>query len=290
MIQEKTVNYYQQKVTEVLSYIDNHLGDDLNVKYLAERFGISHFHFHRIMQAAINQPLGNYINNRRLDLAAKLIRYSNEPLGEIAIHIGYNDLSSFSKAFTKTFGISPQIYRNDKMITLNTHIDYFAHGNTVVCKEIIPKMITLPPIQVYSIEVTGRYGGTETIEAWDELYDFTLKNRLLEWKPDVFSVYYSDPDVVPDELCESEICVASKKSIPTTGRIQMRKMEGGKFAVFRYKGSYDLLWELYDAIYRSWLPQSGLKLCDSPFREKYLNYQPTTKPEKLLTEVYIPVE
>lgn len=32
---------------------------------------------------------------------------TSEPLQQIALSIGYNDLSSFSKAFVKVFGISP---------------------------------------------------------------------------------------------------------------------------------------------------------------------------------------
>lgn len=128
-MQEKTTTYYRQKVEEVLDYIQNHLSDDLNIKTLAENSRISFFHFHRIIQAVIGEPLGNYINKARLETAVKLIRYSGESFLSIAERIGYNDLSSFSKAFSKEFGLSPQEYRANSNIILNTHVDYRIGNN-----------------------------------------------------------------------------------------------------------------------------------------------------------------
>ena len=120
-MQNKTTTYYNQKVREVLNYIDNHLADNLNIKQLSEQFGISFFHFHRILKAYLNEPLGSYINRMRLDTAIKLIRYSDEPLSDIAFRIGYNDCSAFSKAFSKEFGLSPQEFKSNKALVLNTY-------------------------------------------------------------------------------------------------------------------------------------------------------------------------
>jgi AraC family transcriptional regulator len=47
---------------------------------------------------------------------------------------------------------------------------------------------------------------------------------------------------------------------------------------------------VYDAIYSRWLPESGCALKDIPWFEKYINNPNNTSPEKLKTEIYIPVE
>ncbi|RPH31414.1 MAG: AraC family transcriptional regulator [Bacteroidales bacterium] len=290
MIQDKTKSYYQQKVTDVLQYVNNNIGGDLSVKTLSAHFGISFFHFHRIMKAAINESLGAYIDRIRFETAIKLLRYSNEPLTDIASHIGYLDLSSFSKAFSKEFGLSPLEFRNNKAIVLNTHIDYRVSEEKKIITNLKPKIISIPDKKVCCINVVGKYGSEGTYKAWDELGDFVMKNKIVGWRPDVFAVYYDDPDIVGIESCATDLCIATKKIFKEEGRIKAKTIAGGKFVVFRYKGSYDYLWELYNSIYKDWVLFSDLKIRDLPSIEKYLNFEHNTKPNNLLTEIYIPIE
>ncbi|MDD2612128.1 MAG: GyrI-like domain-containing protein [Bacteroidales bacterium] len=266
------------------------MGGDLSVKTLSEHFGISFFHFHRIMKPAINESLGAYINRIRFETAIKLLRYSNEPLSDIASHIGYLDLSSFSKAFSKEFGLSPLEFRNNKAIVLNTHIDYRVSDEKKIITNLKTKIIFIPDKKVCCINVVGKYGSEGTYKAWDELGDFVMKNKIIRWRPDVFAVYYDDPDIVGIDFCATDLCIATEKIFKEEGRIKVKTITGGKFGVFRYKGSYDYLWELYNSIYKDWVLFSDLKIRDLPSIEKYLNFAHNTKPENLLTEIYIPIE
>lgn len=288
-MQQETTSYYQQKADEVIRYIHNHLADDLNVKVLSEKFGISFFYFHRILKASLNEPLGSYINRTRLETAVRLIRYSDGQLSDIAVSIGYSDVSSFSKAFSKEFGLSPQEFKTNKEIVLNTHIDYRINDSGTIVSDIKPKIITLPDKKVVFISVIGKYGGDEVIKAWDDLIGFAMQSKLIGWKPDFFSIYYDDPDELGAENCTSDICMATKKQVIPRGQIGYKTVTGGKFAVFRYKGPYERLWELYESIYRGWVLTTNTKLRDLPSVEKYLSYSPKTKPENLLTEIYLPI-
>jgi len=289
-MQQETTSYYQQKVNEVLNYIDNNLAEDLNVRLLSEKFGISFFHFHRIFKASLNEPLGNYINRIRLDTAVKLIRYSDETISEIASQIGYNNCSAFSKAFSKKFGVSPQEFKSDKQIVLNTHVDYKINDSGKLVSDIKPKIILLKqkPI-IYSFYV-GEYGGDKINSAWEEFLNFAQQNNLLGWKPDIFTIYYGDPYQVEYENFTAELCIATNKHITQNRNIKCKIFEGGKFAVFRYMGPYDRLWELYETIFSKWVLNSRIKLRDFPVIEKYLNYSPQTNPNSFLTEIYIPIE
>lgn len=174
MHQEKTISYYQQTVQQVLRYISGNLSGDLSIQALSEYSGISLFHFHRIMKSALNEPLAGYIDRTRLETALRLIRETHEPLYEIAENIGYQNLSSFTKAFGKEFGISPLEFRNNQEIILNTHVDYSICSNKLV-SNLKPKFVTIPNREIVFIPVTGVYGGKEVTDAWDELGDFVLK-------------------------------------------------------------------------------------------------------------------
>lgn len=59
---------------------------------------------------------------------------------------------------------------------------------------------------------------------------------------------------------------------------------------FSAEGTYTGFDGAYTQIYAKWLPESGLQLRNEPGFEKYLNNPGKTKPENLLTEIYIPVE
>jgi len=48
----------------------------------------------------------------RMEKAKKLLAESDSPIKQIAAVSGYNNISSFSAAFKKTFNISPSEYRN----------------------------------------------------------------------------------------------------------------------------------------------------------------------------------
>lgn len=285
-----TQTYYQKKVDDVLQYIHNHLNENITIKELAEFAGISFFHFHRILKGSLNEPIASYIDKVRLDTAIKLIRYSDESLQNISSKIGYNDVSSFSKAFSKEFGIPPQEFKSNREMILNTHVDYRIDSKGTLVSEIKPKIIFWPDKKVIYIRVIGEYGGKEVYEAWEQLITFITRHKLFGWNPELFSIYYDDPDCVDRGKCTTDLCFTTKKEIEEGDVIKSNCIEGGKYAVFRYKGSYERLWELYDEIYGNWLLSSDYKLRNVPSIEKYINYSPKTKPDDLLTEIYIPIE
>ena len=56
-------------ISKVLQYIDVHISEDISFKTLADIYGYSSFHFHRIFTAITNLTITNYIKDRRLKLA-----------------------------------------------------------------------------------------------------------------------------------------------------------------------------------------------------------------------------
>lgn len=63
------------------------------------------------MRAFLREPIGTYIIRTRVETAARLLRYSDMSIGDIAYRIGYNVPSSLSKVFRQFYGISPNDYR-----------------------------------------------------------------------------------------------------------------------------------------------------------------------------------
>ena len=59
----------------------------------------------------VGQTPGAYITERRLDRAAELLVQTTEPVGTIAITVGYESDAAFSRAFRRRFDASPLNWR-----------------------------------------------------------------------------------------------------------------------------------------------------------------------------------
>lgn len=105
---------YQKCVNAVVDYINLHLGEEIDLKSLAKISHFSPFYFHRIMKAFLGEPIGTFIVRTRTETAARLLRYTDLPIADIAYRIGYSSSSSLSKVFKQFYGISPLEYRNNK--------------------------------------------------------------------------------------------------------------------------------------------------------------------------------
>lgn len=95
---------------DILEYIDEHVGSDLNADVLAARAGFSTWHFCRVFQWGVGYSVMNYVRNRRLAFAAHELGTGRKIL-DIALEYGFETHSGFSKAFRRFYGCSPETYR-----------------------------------------------------------------------------------------------------------------------------------------------------------------------------------
>lgn len=97
---------FDQKIAQTLSYINEDLSRDLSVEALAERAFLSKYHFMRLFKAQTGQTVHDYVRQKRIMNAARLIR-EGTPAAKAASDSGFGDYSAFHRAFTESFGISP---------------------------------------------------------------------------------------------------------------------------------------------------------------------------------------
>jgi AraC family transcriptional regulator len=81
----------------------------------------------------------------------------------------------------------------------------------------------------------------------------------------------------------------TQPGLPCTGSLAWTPISPGRYAVFTHIGPYDSLHRTWDAIYQGWLPFSGERPRESPPMELSVNSPDTTPPEKLHTEIWLPV-
>src|SRR4051812_6443882 len=83
----------------------------LGVDDLARAAGLSRAHFSREFRAAFGESPHSYLLTRRLERAATLLRTTDHAVADICFSVGLQSVGSFTTSFTRTYGTSPQAYR-----------------------------------------------------------------------------------------------------------------------------------------------------------------------------------
>ena len=94
------------KIENALTYINEHLSEELTVEKLAEKVYLSKYHFMRLFKESTGSTVHAYIRQKRLLYAARLIR-EGVNANKAASDAGFSDYSTFHRAFRESFSISP---------------------------------------------------------------------------------------------------------------------------------------------------------------------------------------
>lgn len=278
-----TIEEYHRCVNRVVEYINDHLGEEIDLEMLADISHFSPYHFHRIMRAFLGEPLGAFIVRTRVETAARLLRYSTLSISDIAYRIGYASPSSLSKVFRQFYGISPNEYRNNKKHVIMKPIEM--NPKLDVSMEVRNEQ----PKQVIYIRLTGGYNGLDYCKAWERLHAYVQEEKIYDGGMEHICIYYDDPKVTEPDKLRTDVCFAVPGPVQPRGEIGVKEIPGGKYLVFRYKGPYSDLHAVYDTIYGHWIPEKGYTIGESNGYELYVNDPAVTAPEDLLTDIYVPV-
>jgi AraC family transcriptional regulator len=254
-----TIEEYQKQINIIVEYINNHLDQAVDLTKLAEISHFSPYHFHRITRAFMGEPIGTYIVRVRLETAARLIRYTDMSVAEIAYRVGYDVPASLSKAFKQQYGISPSEYRTNKDFTIMK-----AEKKDMQLKIKAPKIVEIEAKQAIYIKLTGKYGSLDFSGSWQRLWQFVKEHKLFTAGMEHIAIYHDDPKVTESDKLRTDICLVVKKDVKPQGDIGVKEIKAGKFAMFHYQGAYSNLDAVYDMIYGKLLPENGLRLRDYP--------------------------
>jgi AraC-like DNA-binding protein len=102
-----------QSMAKARGFIDQHICDpDLGVAAIAAAVGVSPRYVQMLFAAERTTPSA-FIQDRRLRLAAERLRRPDAPcITEVAMAVGFNDLTHFGRAFRKRYGVTPRDYRD----------------------------------------------------------------------------------------------------------------------------------------------------------------------------------
>ncbi|MFT3830273.1 MAG: AraC family transcriptional regulator [Opitutaceae bacterium] len=102
------------KLRRITDWMAEHLAEEFCLARLAERAGMSEFHFNRLFKRATGVPPSQYQIRLRLDAARRLLRETERSVITVANDVGYSNPSHFARLFRKETGLSPSDYRRQR--------------------------------------------------------------------------------------------------------------------------------------------------------------------------------
>lgn len=100
----------QSLYRNLISYIEEHLEEDLSLDSLAGTFYVSKYHIAHLFKENLGLSLHQYILKKRLSLCRDAILGGSD-INDAAMLCGFGDYSSFYRAFKKEYGVSPREYK-----------------------------------------------------------------------------------------------------------------------------------------------------------------------------------
>jgi AraC-like DNA-binding protein len=106
--------FFSGDLREVVEHIFAHLGEPLHVSQLAAIAGVSCRQIERRFHNATGMSPTDFIIRARLDESCRRLRERNDPIGKIALDLGFYDQSAFARLFRRHLGVTPSEFRQTR--------------------------------------------------------------------------------------------------------------------------------------------------------------------------------
>lgn len=109
--QQKAGKNPAEILKSITKYISENLNENFTLEEISNRFYINKFHLARLFKKEYGYTLFDYISERRITKAKKLLRFTDKSVEEVCYDCGFNDPNYFSRVFRKIENRSPSEYR-----------------------------------------------------------------------------------------------------------------------------------------------------------------------------------
>ena len=257
------MNYLTQ-VQKGIDYIEANLDFDISLAQVANEAGISQWHFQRIFKALTNETLKTYIRSRRLANSLDKLLFTKERIIDIAFTARFESQESFTRAFKKAFGLTPNAYRKlgDNSLFLKKvqfDAEYLQHINQNV--SLTPKIYSQPEMQFVGLKTTFYSVDSEKNNIGEKLPPLweAFMSRIGEVEFSVPSICYGIIRQTKEktELLEYYAAIEVTKVSSLPDEMVSVTIPAATYAQFIHRGEVKKIDQTVNYIYSSWLLQSG---------------------------------
>jgi len=284
---------YQNRFTNVLSYIEENLDTELDIDKLCQIAYLSKFHFHRQCSAFFGLSVLSLVKLLRLKRAAYQLAYRDDKkVVDIALASGYESHEAFSRAFKKHFNQSPSDFRKsadwapwhskyEPILKLRAKI---MNNKATFNVEIVD----FPETSIAVIEhraAPNLLGNTiQKFIAWRKL------NALPPTKSKTFNLIYDDPNTTAANEYRFDLCCEVNQDVKENEHgVINKKIPAGKCALIRHIGSDDSIGVAVNYLYSNWLLTCDYEIRDYPMFFERVSFFPEVAEKDMITDIYLPL-
>lgn len=108
---EEEIEHSKDLISEINKFIHAHYREDIGRNEIGAAFHLVPEYLSKLYKKKTGMNLKDSINGCRIEQAKKLLAGRDMSVGEIAVDVGFDNLSYFSTLFKKNLGVSPLEYR-----------------------------------------------------------------------------------------------------------------------------------------------------------------------------------
>jgi AraC family transcriptional regulator len=101
----------RRRAVDAARWLDERSREPVDLEGAARTAGLSPFHFLRVFSSALGVTPHQYLVRVRLRRAARLLADDARSITDIALDVGFGDLSNFVRTFHRAAGVSPRRFR-----------------------------------------------------------------------------------------------------------------------------------------------------------------------------------
>jgi AraC-like DNA-binding protein len=102
-----------QAVLDIVTHLESSYTQPVRLDDLAARITLSPAHLSRHFGRRMGMGIVEFVHRLRCEEACRLLRWSEESIGRIAMRVGYDEIAYFSRCFRRQIGQSPRQYRRE---------------------------------------------------------------------------------------------------------------------------------------------------------------------------------
>jgi AraC-like DNA-binding protein len=101
----------RQRAIDAAELIQARARETIDLHALASEMGLSAYHFLRLFARVLGVTPHQYLIRSRLRHAARLLASGERPVTDVALDVGFQDLSNFVRTFRRAAGVPPAAFR-----------------------------------------------------------------------------------------------------------------------------------------------------------------------------------
>lgn len=274
-----------ERLNDAISYIEEHLTDEIDMEQLGRIACCSSYHFQRMFTYMAGIPLSEYIRRRKMSLAAVDLQGSDMKIVDVAEKYGYHSPTAFNRAFQSVHGIAPSAVKSEG-VPVKSYPPVSFKITVKGAEEMNYRIETKDSFRIVGVSVPLHKDIEQNFAVIPSKWQEVSENGTLQKLAGMMNM--PPMGVLGVSTCnDSEewryyIAVASSKE---SDGFEMYTVPAATWAVFPGEGINESIQELERRIVTEWLPASGYEYGDGPDVEVYIN----PDPQNAKYEVLIPV-